>query len=119
MFKVAIVGSTRYVDIMRKAVSVLQDLGYEARIPVFDGDCRTELEIVENNRELIRWADIVVVYWDGASIGTVFDMGMAYALEKPILLAHLNRFSFANLLKQLSVQGQKVWRNSILEVLCE
>lgn len=117
MSKIAIIGSTRYVGKINKTAEVLRELGLDVKVPKFDGEMKTELEIVLENREIIKWADIVVVFWDGASLGTVFDVGMAFALDKPIILAHLNKFSFANLLRQFSNQSLVEWQD-ILAKAC-
>lgn len=117
MSKIAIIGSTRYVRQINKTAEVLRELGLDVRVPKFDGELESELDIVSENREIIRWADVVVVFWDGASLGTVFDVGMAFALDKPIVLAHLNKFSFANLLRQFSNQSLIEWQD-ILAKAC-
>jgi nucleoside 2-deoxyribosyltransferase len=44
----------------------------------------TGYRICEDNREAIRQADVVFVVCDGKSKGSLFDMGMAFAMEKPV-----------------------------------
>ena len=44
----------------------------------------TGLDICRENREAIREANMVYVIWDGKSIGCLFDLGMAFAMNKPI-----------------------------------
>ena len=43
-------------------------------------------EILKVNRKAVQECDSIYVIWDGVSFGTVFDMGMAYGLEKPIFV---------------------------------
>lgn len=42
-------------------------------------------EICKSNLNAIRNADVVHIIWDGKSMGSVFDLGMAFALGKPIV----------------------------------
>ena len=43
-------------------------------------------EILQRNYDaMVRCEGDVYVVWDGSSLGTVFDMGMAYALGKTII----------------------------------
>ena len=42
------------------------------------------LGICVENREAIREADTVHVIWDGKSTGVLFDLGMAFALDKTV-----------------------------------
>jgi len=48
-------------------------------------------EILKANRDAMREADECHVLWDKSSLGTVFDMGMAYALDKPIKVVELKK----------------------------
>ena len=42
------------------------------------------LAICHQNREAIAASDRVFVVWDGKSTGSLFDLGMAFALNKPL-----------------------------------
>ncbi len=99
--KVMIVGSHRYIHDMLELKEKLKEHGYEVLLPLFDNTDKSELEIVTYNREMMKQADKVIVMWDGASLGTIFDIGMAFAMDKPIEIAKLNKKSFVNLIKQL------------------
>lgn len=46
----------------------------------------TEKEILSTNLKAIKGADEMHVLWDLSSLGTIFDLGCAYALEKPIYI---------------------------------
>ena len=41
--------------------------------------------LADNLRAMIACENDVYVIWDGGSMGTLFDMGMAYALKKNII----------------------------------
>ncbi len=47
-------------------------------------ESKTGYEIVESELRQIKECDEVHVYWDVNSIGSHFDLGMAYALRKVI-----------------------------------
>ena len=42
------------------------------------------LEICEQNRAAIAAASRIFIVWDGKSTGSLFDLGMAFALFKPL-----------------------------------
>jgi nucleoside 2-deoxyribosyltransferase len=46
----------------------------------------TGLRICEDNRNAMRKADIVIIVWDGKSEGCLFDLGMAFAMGKEIII---------------------------------
>lgn len=60
--------------------------GHETYVPLRDTEqvLTTEAEILENNLKGIKWSDECHLIWDLSSQGTLFDMGCAYALGKPI-----------------------------------
>ncbi len=45
----------------------------------------TGLHICEENRAAIEAADIVLMVWDGKSTGSLFDLGITFALRKPLI----------------------------------
>jgi len=49
-----------------------------------DQDDKHGFNICCENRQGIIHADKVFVIWDGKSTGSLFDLGMAFALHKPI-----------------------------------
>lgn len=69
-----------------------------------DGD-PIGIRICSDNRAAIESADEVHVYWNGNSTGSFFDLGMTFALRKPVVI--INQFeqtphkSFGNVLKAL------------------
>lgn len=99
--KIAIIGSIQYAEQINKYVKDLAVQGHRVRVPIFDyhpPECN-ELWICEQNRFTIEWAEEIHIFWDGRSIGTIFDMGMAFALKKKVKVVHLGKKSFINFLK--------------------
>lgn len=73
-------------DAHQAAVSELEAQGYTVHWPPRDTDQKDEvgLRICRDNAAAIAAADIVHVIWDGKSQGCLFDLGVAFALNKPI-----------------------------------
>jgi hypothetical protein len=61
-----------------------------------------ELTIATTNREAMREADEVRVIWDGTSHGVIFDLGMAFAMEKPLKLEYVIPKTMTGLMQRLS-----------------
>jgi len=61
-----------------------------------------ELTIAAANREAMSSADEVRVIWDGTSHGVIFDLGMAFAMKKPIKLEYVIPKSMKGLMERLS-----------------
>lgn len=63
----------------------LEARGHDVYAPWLDTDQnKSAEEIMEQNITAIRLCDEVHVFWDGASHGTLLDIGAALALDKPI-----------------------------------
>lgn len=63
--------------------------GHQVHWPPRDteqNDLHGGINICLANRAAIEQADMVAVVWDPSSSGSHFDLGMAFALRKPILL---------------------------------
>lgn len=74
-------------DIHQYMVEILEGEGYEVHWPARDTNQEgTSLEICKQNREAMRKADVVHFIWDGISQGCLFDLGMAFEMEKPIIV---------------------------------
>jgi len=84
---------------MRAHALDMKDEGHDVRIPKFDDYNLDELQICRRNVEDIKWADEVHVFWDQRSIGTVFDFGAAFALDKKIKLVFINQKTFLNVMR--------------------
>ena len=64
---------------------------YKVHWPTRDTDQidDTGLRICQDNRRAIEDADVIGVIWDGESQGTLFDLGISFALHKEILIVQL------------------------------
>jgi len=66
----------------------------------------TGLQICKTNLEAIKNADVIHIVWDGESQGCLFDLGIAFTLNKkiiPISLPELTKTkSFQNMIQKLS-----------------
>lgn len=103
--KIAIIGTTAYRhNLMQNAKKSLECAGHEVRLPTFDGGAENELELMQRNLDLIRWADEVHVFWDGRSTGTLMDIAMAFALDKPLELIHIEPMSMRGFVKQYAAR---------------
>ena len=102
--KITIIGSTSYQERMQRHKSELESNGYTVSLPAFDNfDGMNELQVCGYNRSKIKWADEIHVIWDQRSIGTIFDLGMAFALQKPVRIIYLNTKTFPNFLSQYAI----------------
>jgi nucleoside 2-deoxyribosyltransferase len=75
----------------RSIVESLEQNGYEVHWPPrdTDQDDPTAFRICCDNLEAIHRADCVHVVWDGKSQGCLFDLGMAFALDKRVYIVRL------------------------------
>jgi nucleoside 2-deoxyribosyltransferase len=94
-------------DIWASYVAALEAQGYAVYWPHRDTDQNDVigLRICSENLAAIKNADIVHVIWDGVSQGCLFDLGMAFALNKAIvsisLPAQTECKSFQNMIRAL------------------
>ena len=77
----------------KKYVEEFEADGWVVHWPVRDTNQNddTGLRICRDNYKAIMDADVVLFVWDGKSQGCLFDLGMAFALDKviwPISLPH-------------------------------
>ncbi len=101
MKKIALIGSTHLRDKMKWHQHRLREKRDEAMLPSFDNDVEGEgLDLLRNNRWLIEWADEVHLFWDGRSIGTIFDFGMVFALRKPLKIIYMEKKSIKGQMEQ-------------------
>jgi len=98
--KVVIIGSSGLKAKMMHHKGMLESAGHCVFMPAFDDHpAFTTLELCEHNRQLIKAADIVHIIWDGRSTGTLFDFGMAFALNKRAKIIYLEPRTFVDLMK--------------------
>jgi len=105
--KIVIIGSTGYRGMMEETLKEELKKGNICRMAFFDDTDLSEYELIEKNKEMISEADVVYVFWDGRSVGTVFDLGMCFALNKKIVIKYLNSKSFVNFLKQYEEKSRE------------
>lgn len=99
--KVLIIGSTQYRERMEEHVEVLRVQGTDVLIPAFDDHEEfDELGVCKYNRGLMEQADEVHIVWDQRSFGTIFDLGMAFALRKKIKVVFLEPKTFAGVMRK-------------------
>jgi len=61
-----------------------------------------ELTIATANRGAMSRADEIRIIWDGTSHGVIFDLGMAFAMRKPIKLEYVIPKTMKGLMERLS-----------------
>jgi hypothetical protein len=76
-----------YSQAARSYVAQLESLGHQVYWPTRDTDQidPAGLRICKDNRGGIEAADEVHVIWDGQSQGSIFDLGIAFAMRKKIV----------------------------------
>ena len=85
--------------------------GFDVYWPIRDTnqDDAVGLNICRHNRSGIDSADVVGVIWDGLSKGCLFDLGMAFAMRKPILIIKVPSStegkSFQNMMRAWAKEG--------------
>jgi nucleoside 2-deoxyribosyltransferase len=70
-------------------VDRLEEIGFVVHFPPRDTEQNdqtgTGYVICQTNRAAIETADVVFIVWDGESQGSIFDLGMAFAMGKRII----------------------------------
>jgi nucleoside 2-deoxyribosyltransferase len=90
--------------------------GHEVHLPHIHTDQdNTSIGICDENVEAIKWADEVHIFYDSTSTGSHFDMGVAFALGKPIKVIENESYeaykdgkyqkSFPHMLKEWNVRS--------------
>jgi len=105
-------------DTWRPYVEALEGLGYyKVHWPTRDTDQNDPvgLRICDDNLAAIKAADAVFIIWDGKSEGCLFDMGMAFALDKPVHLLKMpepsdGKKGFQNMMRALEVRQMREGR---------
>lgn len=79
--------------LLEKAVGQLQYNGHDVHVPFCDTDQDvSSVEICMQNRKEIEDSDVVAIWFDKDSEGSLFDLGMVFAYRKPLIrLNHIIR----------------------------
>ncbi len=80
----------------------LESEGHETFVPVRDTEqfISNVQQVLESNRDGLIWCDEAHVIWDLSSMGTIFDMGTAFALEKPIKIIRTKRLHWSKFIPE-------------------
>lgn len=98
--KIALIGSTQYINKFIDVKKRLEREGHTVLMPAFDNyGGMNELEVCKYNRSMIKKVDEIHVIWDNRSSGTIFDMGMCFALRKKIIIEYIESKTFENLFR--------------------
>jgi len=82
--------------------------GHEVYVPGVQTKQDTdEFTIASANRAAMSKADEVRIIWDGTSHGVIFDLGMAFAMKKPLKLEYVIPKSMRGLMERLSGSAPK------------
>ena len=98
--RITIIGSTGLTPQMFEHKALLESKGHRVQMPIFDSQADTELGLMGENKIRIQWADQVHLLWDGRSTGTILDIGMVFALAKPLKIIYLESKTIAGVVKQ-------------------
>lgn len=95
---------------MRNYIYKLKSSGKKVYYPATNTDQNDKIgfRICSDNREAIMESEEIHIYWDKDSQGSLFDLGMAFALGKKLVLVNNNDVeitptkSFSNMIKKWS-----------------
>lgn len=94
-----------YLDKLFHYAESLEAEGKTVYLPPRDTDqSLSGLEINKSNREGIKYADEIHVFYNPHSSGTHFDLGQAFAFEKPI-----------KIVEEIKLPSGSVYNNTINE----
>jgi nucleoside 2-deoxyribosyltransferase len=96
------------IQTMNDYIKFLEDQGEKVYYPARDTDQNdnTGYKICSDNLEAIKESKEVHIFWDKNSQGTLFDLGIAFALEKRLYLVNADEMeltphkSFANMVTE-------------------
>lgn len=92
-------------DLLESYTKVMEQEGHKVHLPLRDTEQEaTELAICAQNADAIREADEVHIFYTSKSIGSHFDMGVAFGLNKTIRVIRNEEYgeskSFARMLSE-------------------
>ena len=79
------------VQDMNTYITNLEQRGIKVHYPARDTDQNDPVgyRICTDNTEAIRSADEIHIFWDPKSTGSLFDLGAAFALKKPLTIVNV------------------------------
>ena len=95
----------KYRNNLEKYVRELEEEGHKVHLPHRDTDQNARgIDICKQNREATVWADEIHIFFSGDSTGSHFDLGMAFVLNKKILVVENEKYgegkSFAKMIDE-------------------
>ncbi|PKM70119.1 MAG: hypothetical protein CVU86_07110 [Firmicutes bacterium HGW-Firmicutes-11] len=104
---------------MEKHISKIESQGHTIYYPARDTDQNDGVgyRICTDNLNAMKAADEIHIFWDPSSTGTLFDLGMAFALKKKLKIVNFEEVeitrskSFSNMIRHwqnVSVLGDLI-----------
>ena len=107
--KALIIGSSQYKGKFYTLKDKLELGGYEVKMTAFDFHPELDdLGVCQYNKDLILWSDIVFIIWDARSSGTIFDMGMVFMANKPLVISYIESKTFAGVFSKYAEGWQGI-----------
>jgi len=109
------------MEFLRDYTQALERGGYDVHLPYRDTDQDDPYgyNICRENREAVKNSDEVHVYYKEGSRGSIFDLGMAFAEEKPVKVINEEELgklnppkSFGNMLQILDKKTKGLLEDS-------
>jgi nucleoside 2-deoxyribosyltransferase len=102
------------IDKIKSYIYGLEAHGTDVHYPARDTDQNDPVgyRICCDNRQAIEKCDEVHIFWDAQSKGSLFDLGMAFALKKKIVIANMDEIeptpnkSFTNMICHWMMKGE-------------
>lgn len=87
----------------------LEEEGHITFVPARDTEQynTTRHGIISNNLKGIEWADEIHMFWDLSSLGSIFDLGSAYALGKPVKIVKTKRYHWTKFIDEY--EDRYIW----------
>lgn len=101
-------------------VKGLENEGHKVFLPYRDVDQSFDIsQIVKTEMEAIRNADAIYVFWDKYSYGGHFDLGVALALNKTVLMIKtyysFDEDGYEKVIEEFEFKTIKEWANNVLD----
>lgn len=107
--------SEEYKTKLEDYVSELEDLGHKVHLPHRDTNQNARgIDICGENMRAIMGADEVHIFYNSTSQGTHFDMGVSFALGKPIVIVENEPLTEGKSYQRMLVE----WAESTAGRLC-